>query len=301
MTIADHGATTRVAMIDARRDVDLLVLPLDPLTHAAAGPLGVRAKSTALEQHPQFSPDGSKLAFVSDRSGEREVWIAERSGEHERQLTDVPELIIGYPRWSPDGARIAFHASSSNDVRAVYSVEVATGLTQRLFDGCCPGGWSADGESLYVTIEGKVQRIAVADGRSETLFRGETATESADGRYLLYSKAIVPGYFLRSPPAPGHAPGTEEALVDDYRPPSGGLAPVGGWLFYVGLTPEGEPRAIRFYDYALRQARDILAPAPAQVPIGLTVSTDGRELLFAGVAGPPETDVVVLEFAQARR
>ena len=107
---------------------------------------------------------------------------AARSGEHERQLTDVPELISGYPRWSPDGARIAFHASSLNDVRAVYSVVVATGATQRLFDGCCPGGWSADGESLYVTNEGTVQRIAVADGRRETLFRGETATESTDGR-----------------------------------------------------------------------------------------------------------------------
>ena len=301
MTIADHGATTRVAMIDARRDVDLLVLPLDPVTHAAAGLPGVRAKSTALEQHPQFSPDGTKLAFVSERSGEREVWIADRSGEHERQLTDVPELIIGYPRWSPDGARIAFHASSSNDVRAVYSVEVATGATQRLFDGCCPGGWSADGESLYVTIEGKVQRIAVADGRRETLFQGETATESADGRYLLYSKSSAPGYFRRLLPArPGHAPGAEEALVEDYRPSRGGLAPVADGFFYVGLKPDGNPRMIRFYDYALRQARDI-APAPAQIEIGLAVSPDGRELLLAGVNGTSETDVVVLEFAQARR
>jgi Tol biopolymer transport system component/DNA-binding winged helix-turn-helix (wHTH) protein len=300
MTIAENGSTTRVAMIDARRDVDLLVLPLDPVTHAAAGPLGVRAKSTALEQHPQFSPDGSKLAFVSDRSGGREVWIADRIGEHERQLTDVPELIIGYPRWSPDGARIAFHTSSSNGVRAVYSVVVATGATQRLFDGCCPGGWSTDGESLYVTNEGKLQRIAVADGRRETLFQGETAIESADGRYLLYSKSSAPGYFRRLLAHPGHAPGAEEKLVGDYLPSRGGLAPVADGFFYVGVNLDRTPRAVRFYDYELGQARDI-APAPAQIEIGLTVSPDGRELLLAGVAGAPESDVVVLEFAQARR
>jgi hypothetical protein len=71
-------------------------------------------------------------------------------------------------------------------------------------------------------------------------------------------------------------------------------------FFYVGLSPDGEPRAIRFYDYALREARDI-APAPAQVALGLTASPDNRELLLAGVAGAPETDVVVLEFAQPRR
>ncbi|HVJ29130.1 MAG TPA: hypothetical protein VNA66_02375, partial [Gammaproteobacteria bacterium] len=163
------------------------------------------------------------------------------------------------------------------------------------------GGWSADWESLYVSVDGKVQRIAIADGRRETLFEGETATESTDGRYLLYSKSRVPGYFRRLLPAhPGHAPGPEERLVEDYVPSAGGFAPVADGFFYVGLKPDREPRAIRFYDYALGQARD-LAPAPAQVAIGLTVSLDGRELLLAGVDGAPETDVVVLEFAQSRR
>ena len=117
---------------------------------------------------------------------------------------------------------------------------------------------------------------------------------------MLYSRSGAPGYFRRLLPAhPGQRSGPEEQLVDDYVPSRGGLAPVADGFFYVGLKPDGEPRAIRFYDYALRQARDI-APAPAQIEIGLTVSPDGRELLLAGVAGAPETDVVVLEFAQAR-
>ena len=82
---------------------------------------------------------------------------------------------------------------------------------------------------------------------------------------MLYSRSGAPGYFRRLLSAhPGHAPGPEEQLVDDYVPSRGGLAPVADGFFYVGLKPDGEPRAIRFYDYALRQARDI-TPAPAQI------------------------------------
>jgi Tol biopolymer transport system component/DNA-binding winged helix-turn-helix (wHTH) protein len=300
MTMVENGTAARAAMVDVRRDVDLLAVPLDPTTHAALGPLGIRAKSTTVEQHPRFSPDGNLLAFVSDRSGDREVWVAGRDGENARQLTDMAELIVGYPRWSPDGSRIAFHASTADDTRTIYAVEVDTGATTRLFNGCCPGGWSADGQWLYATEIGprnQVQRIDVASGRRETLFEGEGATESADGRYLLYSRSAEPGYFRRLVPAhPGSSVGPEERLVTDYVPSRGGLAPVADGFFYLGLTPSGEPRAIRFYDYELREARDIVVPAPADVAYGLTASPDGRELLLAGTAGPRETDVVVLEF-----
>jgi len=57
---------------------------------------------------PRFSPDGKKLAFVSDRSGDRQIWIMDLEvGGEARQLTTMRNGAAN-PVWSPDSKRIAF-------------------------------------------------------------------------------------------------------------------------------------------------------------------------------------------------
>src|SRR5262249_16959086 len=58
---------------------------------------------------PQWSPDGSWIAFLSDRSGKKNVWLIRPGGGEARQLTDVPTQVSGF-RWSPDGRSIAYTA-----------------------------------------------------------------------------------------------------------------------------------------------------------------------------------------------
>jgi dipeptidyl aminopeptidase/acylaminoacyl peptidase len=61
------------------------------------------------ENSPAWSPDSSRLAFVSDAggNGQSEVWIARGEGAGARRLTDVSGY-VAKPRWSPDGSAIAF-------------------------------------------------------------------------------------------------------------------------------------------------------------------------------------------------
>src|ERR1700682_3804216 len=61
---------------------------------------------------PQISPDGTKLAYMSDRSGTMEIWVSDRDGKNGFQLTAVGSA--GTPRWSPDGRSIVFDASGRN-------------------------------------------------------------------------------------------------------------------------------------------------------------------------------------------
>jgi Tol biopolymer transport system component len=58
---------------------------------------------------PQWSPDGRWLAFVSRRSGRKNVWLIRPDGGEARRLTDVKTGVASF-RWSPDGKWLAFTA-----------------------------------------------------------------------------------------------------------------------------------------------------------------------------------------------
>jgi Tol biopolymer transport system component/DNA-binding winged helix-turn-helix (wHTH) protein len=297
MAIAARGSGARAVVVMRRSNTDIFALALDSVTHAALGSAEARVPSAATDQHPRVSPDGRSLAFVSDRGGARDLWLADLDGSRPRRLTNMGQLIVGYPRWSPDGQSLSFHASAPGEDRVIYRVDVESGVTARLFNGCCPGDWTADGRSLYVTEIGTVSQVArvdVATGRRARLFPGDVASESADSRFLLYAKAGAPGFFRR-PLGEDGTVGEESRLVDDYRVTTGGIAPVADGFFYIGFSKDGAARALRFYDYALGEARDI-ADVPARVAIGLSVTPDGRQIFYAATGGTPEADIDVIDF-----
>lgn len=61
------------------------------------------------EYHPVFSPDGRKIAFVSETNGNRDIWVMDADGANPIPLTDDPG-IEEHPCWSPDGKQIAYTA-----------------------------------------------------------------------------------------------------------------------------------------------------------------------------------------------
>lgn len=61
------------------------------------------------DQAPLWSPDGSQLAFVSNRSGKNQIWVIDTAGGEARQLTKLAAGVSG-PAWSPDGRLMAFTA-----------------------------------------------------------------------------------------------------------------------------------------------------------------------------------------------
>ncbi|MEU1390437.1 MULTISPECIES: amidohydrolase family protein [unclassified Nonomuraea] len=96
---------------------------------------------------PDFSPDGRRLAFVTDRTGTLNVWVRDLDTGADRQVTRLTDSAALSVRWSPDGNEIAYLDQDG----ALWVVEVSTGDRQKIYDATFEPGrptWSPDGRTL---------------------------------------------------------------------------------------------------------------------------------------------------------
>ena len=96
--------------------------------------------SPSLEFDPSWSPDGTRIAYRSDRNDESELWLMNADGSDRHRVARG-----GFPAWSPDGSKIAYASPSS------ISIMNADGSGQRRVphtDGGEYPSWSPDGTRI---------------------------------------------------------------------------------------------------------------------------------------------------------
>ena len=89
----------------------------------------------ALDYNAAFSPDGQRIAFVSERDGNMELYVVGTDASAPRRLTDHFAL-DDHPTWSPDGRRIAFvstrrPAPAGRAWNAIYTIDADGANVQR--------------------------------------------------------------------------------------------------------------------------------------------------------------------------
>jgi eukaryotic-like serine/threonine-protein kinase len=267
----------RLAFVRQFRDWDFTRVAIDRRSvHASANFLS----SERLDLDPVFSPDGRKLAFVSERSGTREVWVSNPEGSETVQLTSFGGTPVGRPSWSPDSQLLAFHAAG------IQIVPATGGPPRRVAEGGEMPSWSADARWIYFMRsmpEFQVWKVPAAGGRAVRAITSEafTARESPDGLDLYFPTAS--GGMWRRPVAGG----VETRVIQDFEWPLPGYwALFEDGIYYVvreTLLDHTVVNRLKFFDF--RQHRTVnlglLTGAIDDWVGGLTVSPDRKTLLYS--------------------
>jgi serine/threonine protein kinase len=267
---------------------------------AASSPPSSAIASTRGDSGPQFSPGGRRVAFESNRSGPNEIWLADPDGSNAVQLTSMVATnggrYAGSPHWSPDGQLIVFDCLSEGHYD-IYVIFAAGGKPRRLTFHSANSNvpsFSRDGKWIYFgsdrTGEYRIWKVPVAGGEAVqvTTNIGFVALESPDGACIYYTQTQgAPSALWRLPASGGQPVKVLEGVIQ--------------WAFTVfdkGVyyidQPEGQAR-LQFYDSATGRSTTV-ARNLGEVNLGLTVSPDGRTILFSKVTSSINDMMLVENF-----
>jgi len=233
---------------------------------------------------PNYSPDGTKIAFMSSRSGNWEIWVSDSDGSNALQLSSFGIRSTGTPRWSPDGKLIAFDSRIGGEAN-IYLVDPRGGVPHKLdidVHGNNAPSWSHDGKWIYF-VNGqdlsnpKIWKVASTGGHAVQIAQhlGDLPFESPDGKYVYFSHDFQLWQVAIDGTGEQQVSGMPQLGSNDAWSPSG------SGIYFVGFDAN-DKAGIDFFDLNLKKVRRILVlekPPPGWMG-GLPVSPDGRWLLF---------------------
>lgn len=180
-----------------------LEIAIRPVADPAAAPIPL-TNDTFLDTAPVWSPRGRQIAFVSNRSGDPEVWLIDLDravGDLFVNISRSPKTLESHPAWSPDGTQLAW--ASFDPVTGLTSIQVWNAL-----DPQAPPKTIGSGDwPVWMNATQLASRLRMPN---------ETRLTAYD----------VPGNFVRLPPLllPGHLQGLTYGRVS--APLPGVFAPL---------------------------------------------------------------------------
>jgi serine/threonine protein kinase len=241
--------------------------------------------STRMDTEPQFSPDGKKIAFCSDRFGSTEIWVCDSDGLNAVELTSFGGARSTTPRWSPGGEYITFDSTAEGQFD-IYTVNVNGGKPRRLTTDPSNDGnpsWSHDGRWIYFdssrTGQAQLWKIPTTGGAEVQVTRkgGFAPLESPDGKLLYYVKALSATSVWQVP-----VEGGEETEVFESLSFYNNMAVVSDGIYFIPTQSGSKGSSIQFFSFATGKIKPI-ATIERSAGFGLAVSPNGRWILYTQV------------------
>lgn len=275
------------------------IINVDIYRFASGEPARGVVTSSMNDFQPEFSPDGTRIVFCADRTGDAvEIWVAAADGSGAHPLGPGPNGTQCSPHWAPDGRVIAFDSQSPDGHWHVWTIDSDGGTPRQITKG--PGtqnmpSWSRDGRWIYFAADRgrgmNIWRVNARDGTEEQITRtgsGGFSLESGDGLSLLYQAQNADSALLAMPLGSGAA----KQLVGCVNAAKFAASPSG--IYYVACDAGTDP-GVHFLDPKTGRHRVLgrLDRYAAGMP-GLAVSPDGTSILYSRLSHD-SADLMLIE------
>jgi dipeptidyl aminopeptidase/acylaminoacyl peptidase len=238
--------------------------------------------SSREQKAPSVSPDGSKIAFESNRTGPNEVWVCDSDGSNPVQLTSFGMGGTGTPRWAPNGKLIAFDSRITGEAN-IYVADPQGGAPRKLeidIHGNSLPSWSHDGSWIYFVngedaFRKSVWKVPSHGGHAIKIAQTQASypLESVDGQYVYFIRVNRLWRVQSDGSDERVVKGMPKLSIDEWFPSGSGI-------YFISRS--GAKPAIEFFDLKtekIRRVYEFEKPVPGWIG-GMPVSRDGRWLFF---------------------
>lgn len=174
----------------------------------------------ALNFHPRYSPDGSSIAFVSDRAGQEDLWLVGADGANPRPLLIDPDSRPSELDWMPDGENLVVRVIGDESGLWLYRADGAS--RAKLLDGASWPSVTPDGMHIYYQafggFGGRVGSADLLDGA------WQLKRLTLDGGHVVEITAGVQRQMMKGSSGGAIAPE---------------ISPDGRWLAFARRIPDG--------------------------------------------------------------
>jgi Tol biopolymer transport system component len=254
---------------------------------SAAAPVHQQLTFTGKETIPAVSPDGGRVAFVSNESPHRKLVVRDITSGRQVEIFSAPE--IGAIRWSPDGSELTFFARG-NGTATQYIAPAGGGTARKLAAGFFVSCWSPDGSTialalfvqgriLFLNKLGEVQRNIALQGTREWIW--DLDWSPVNGRMLVVTddQQRRPAIWTILPDGTTQTnafTGTTEILAARW-------APAGDAIYFFTRVNQTMSLYKLFLDASGRsgEGEPRLLMSGLETPEGFSISADGRRLVLS--------------------
>lgn len=297
-TVSAHG--NLLAYVDGELNTNIWSIRLTASGRPEGPPQKV-ISGTGQQIDDEISPDGNRIVFTSDRSGNLEIWVANIDGSNPRQLTSLRAPLTGSPRWSADGRWIAF-GSETGENGGAFVISAEGGAPRRLTPsdiwGLVPS-WSRDRKWIYFCKNlGGIWKMPAQGGEAVEITKdGFETRESEDGKWLYFSRPLnTPDNktaILKMPVGSGPETLVFNGVTNRY------WALAGQYLYYMALDAKLHATINRFN----LSSREITRIADVEREpylifgwTGFSVSPNGRQIIYPQIDADVSRIMLVKNF-----
>jgi Tol biopolymer transport system component/DNA-binding winged helix-turn-helix (wHTH) protein len=247
---------------------------------------------------PSLSPDGTKMAFRSDDSGQMQLWVGKRDGTGALRV-DTATVTPSVYCWAHDGRSLIF-ASATAPV--LFEVSLTSQNKLRRIPSDLPlshPSCSVDGKSVFAINRNFLYRVSLSNGAVEKITNqgGAPIVQSRDGRYLYFAQGRMDSTISRLDLLTRQQTVVVASLMPGY---SDCWVVTSKGILFLGM--ESEP-VIKFHSFATGEETTLAEVRGGLPPVGLSgfsVSPDERTL-FLVRADPVSTNIQATNLSARRK